>query len=159
MIRIMVVLWAVLAAGVGVGLFLLKHEVQSLEDELVQANHAIRMTQESIHVLKAEWSFLNDPVRLHRLAERHLGMTLLKPGQVIVAAALPFVLDALEQSQPRRGAPGNHLAAAPAGEGRAVKMVTTGTAGAGRPVPPLPTRMSPSGIPVRVMAVADKRTR
>ena len=103
MIRMMIVLWTVLAASVGVGLFLLKHEVQTLEEELAQTNRAIRVTQEGIHVLKAEWSFLDDPVRLHRLAARHLGMAPLKPEQVTLAAALPAVLDGLSRSSANAG--------------------------------------------------------
>ncbi|KAF0110950.1 MAG: hypothetical protein FD149_2580 [Rhodospirillaceae bacterium] len=100
MIRMMIVLWIVLAASVGVGLFLLKHEVQALEEQLAQTNRAIRVTQKGIHVLKAEWSFLNDPARLHRLAARHLGMTPLRPEQLTVAAALPAMLDGLARRLP-----------------------------------------------------------
>lgn len=98
MMRIMVVLWSVLAAGVGVSLFLLKHEVRSLEDELSDIGRQIQAGDESIHVLKAEWSFLNDPARLRRLAEAHLDLRQLKPEQMTTAAASPMVLAALERS-------------------------------------------------------------
>lgn len=97
MIRIMVALWSVLAVGVGVGLFLLKHEVQSLEDDLNRINRDIQARQESIHVLKAEWSFLNDPARLRRLAETHLHMTAPLPDQVTGAATMAAALTAMEQ--------------------------------------------------------------
>ncbi|MEO5373255.1 MAG: hypothetical protein H7840_03130 [Alphaproteobacteria bacterium] len=100
MIRIMVVLWTVLAAGVGVSLFLLKHEVQSLEDELNAVNRDIRAGHETIHVLKAEWSFLNDPARLRRLAETHLQMTSLRPEQITTVAVLPAALAAAAQGLP-----------------------------------------------------------
>lgn len=100
MIRIMVVLWTVLAAGVGVSLFLLKHEVQSLEDELNRVNRDIQASHEDIHVLKAEWSYLNDPARLRRLAETHLQMSALKPEQVTTVAAMPAALMAAEQGLP-----------------------------------------------------------
>ncbi|MFN3076910.1 MAG: hypothetical protein ABT940_08540 [Alphaproteobacteria bacterium] len=89
MIRIMVVLWSVLATGVGVSLFLLKHEVQSLEDDLDRINRSVRTGEESIHVLQAEWAFLNDPPRLRRLAETHLHMTPTLPRQITTIAALP----------------------------------------------------------------------
>lgn len=89
MMRGMTVLWAVLAAAVGVGLFMLKYEVQTLEDRLAGLNRDIYRNQESIHVLKAEWSYLNDPTRLRDLSERLLSMRVVKPSQVALIESLP----------------------------------------------------------------------
>lgn len=95
--RIMlVILWAILATGVGVELFFLKHEVRVLEGELSHLNCDIRATKDDIHVLEVEWNFLNDPARLQRLAEKHLGMIILKPEQITMAATMPAMLEALE---------------------------------------------------------------
>jgi len=82
MIRGMTVLWTLLALVVGVALFTLKHEVQSLEEELAHINKDIYENEESIHVLKAEWSYLNDPQRVGALADRLLGMKPIKPDQL-----------------------------------------------------------------------------
>ncbi|MBF0561542.1 MAG: hypothetical protein HQL37_05865 [Alphaproteobacteria bacterium] len=85
----MVILWSVLATSVGVSLFMLKHEVQSLETDLDRINRSIEAGEENIHVLEAEWSYLNDPPRLRRLAETLLGMTPVLSNQITTIAALP----------------------------------------------------------------------
>lgn len=91
MMRGSTVLWVALAGVVGIGLFGLKYEVQALEDRLASINRQIRSDQETIHVLKAEWSFLNDPNRLRELAERHLAMRPVLPNQLSHVGALPVV--------------------------------------------------------------------
>jgi len=83
------VLWIGLAACIGVGLFLVKHEVKDQERRLTALNAEIRANQESVHVLRAEWAYLNDPARLRALAERHLGMHPVQPTQM---ASLDAVL-------------------------------------------------------------------
>lgn len=90
MIRAATLVWAMLAIAVGVGLFMLKYEVQGLEDELTRLNREIRADRAAIHVLEAEWSYLNDPARLRDLATRHLGMAPLAPDQVSTVAQLPL---------------------------------------------------------------------
>ncbi|MCA1972659.1 MAG: hypothetical protein LDL44_07450, partial [Caenispirillum sp.] len=90
MIRAATLVWAVLAIAVGVGLFMLKYEVQGLEDELTRLNREIRSDRAAVHVLEAEWSYLNDPARLRDLASRHLGMAPLAPDQVSTVAQLPL---------------------------------------------------------------------
>lgn len=90
MMRGMTILWTGFALVVGVGLFLLKYEVQSLEDRLAGLNGGIRQNQETIHILKAEWSYLNDPERLRELNERHLALKPFKPEQIVAIAELPM---------------------------------------------------------------------
>ena len=106
MIRPATLFWIVLAGCVGYGLYHLKNEVQAQEDELFRVNRTILAEQEAIHVLRAEWSYLNQPARLQALAARHLDLAPTKPGQLGTIAALPLPHDA---SAPPA------LAAAPAG--------------------------------------------
>jgi hypothetical protein len=89
MIRAATLLWVALAGIVGVGLFQLKHEVQSLDEELVRLNRQIAEEHRNIHVLKAEWSYINQPQRLERLAQRHLDLVPMKPQQITRLADLP----------------------------------------------------------------------
>lgn len=78
-----------LAAGlVGIGLFYVKHQVKEQEARLAELNHEIQANQEAIHVLKAEWSFLNDPSRLKQLSEKYLDMKVMGPTQVTTLQAL-----------------------------------------------------------------------
>ncbi len=85
MMRGATILWAMLAAVAGTGLFLLKYEVQAQEEHLRDLRKDIVETEESIHVLRAEWSYLNDPLRLREEAERHLGLHPLKPAQILAS--------------------------------------------------------------------------
>src|SRR5207342_1992448 len=64
MMRPSTVLWIALAGGVGIGVYQLKHRVQALEDELFRLNRAIVQEQDAIHVLRAEWAYINQPQRL-----------------------------------------------------------------------------------------------
>jgi len=70
------------AAMMSVALFFLKYEVIDLETELNLLNRAIVSDRELIHVLEAEWSHLNDTVRLKNLAERHLKLRPTQPSQL-----------------------------------------------------------------------------
>lgn len=82
MIRLGTAIWIVLAGVVGYGLYHLKHEVQALEDELGRLNRQIFAEHQNIHVLKAEWSYINQPHRLEALAQKHLDLTPLVPKQI-----------------------------------------------------------------------------
>lgn len=75
------------AVGMSFALFGIKYQVRDLEKDLDQINRTIARDQQAVHVLKAEWNYLNDPRRLGDLANRHLGM---KPGE-------PRQIGALEQ--------------------------------------------------------------
>ena len=70
------------AAMMSVALFFLKYEVNGLESELGELNRAIVSDRESIHVLEAELSHLNDFQRLKALAERHLNLHPTDPAQM-----------------------------------------------------------------------------
>jgi hypothetical protein len=90
-------LWALLAIIAGAGLFLLKYQVQAEERHLVEVRKDIVGTQQSIHVLKAEWSYLNDPVRLREQAERHLAMHPMRANQMVTIDTIPMIGDGLYQ--------------------------------------------------------------
>lgn len=84
------ILWACLAIIAGSALFMLKYEVQAQNDRLRGLEREIVRTRASIHVLKAEWSHLNDPMLLKMLAERHLGLTPQPVNRAEIIASLPM---------------------------------------------------------------------
>jgi len=86
MIRRTTFLSATLAATMGVALFVVKYQVQDLEDQLTAIDHQIVTERQTIHVLKAEWSHLNEPGRLRRLAVRHLDLVPLGYQQYLADA-------------------------------------------------------------------------
>lgn len=75
--------FACVAIGTGIALFHIKYQVLALEQEHTQTLKRIQETHESIHVLKAEWSHLNDPKRLQYLAQKHLNIGPIKGAQFI----------------------------------------------------------------------------
>ena len=81
------------AALAGIGLYHLKHEVMLLEQDLAQTNRDILKEQEALHVLQAEWTYLNDPRRLEALSKRYLELAPLAAEQVITLNDLPTRLD------------------------------------------------------------------
>lgn len=89
MIRRSTLLWLLAAVLIGCGLYQLKYEVQAKEERLARLNRQILQEQEAIHVLNAEWAFLNRPDRLADLANRHLEMTPVAPAQFGKVAAIP----------------------------------------------------------------------
>lgn len=78
-----------LAVAVGFGLFHVKYKVQALEEELSQLNARIVHEQEQLHVLRAEWAYLNRPERLEELNGRFLQLGPLVPAQIGRLEELP----------------------------------------------------------------------
>ncbi|NQV57458.1 MAG: hypothetical protein HQ503_16475 [Rhodospirillales bacterium] len=76
-----------------VALFFLKNEVTNLEMELDNTNRTIVSDREAIHVLKAEWSHLNDIERLQALSGRYLKLEPTDPGR----------LQSMDEFMPREG--------------------------------------------------------
>jgi len=92
------ILWIGLPAIVTIALLLVSYQVKGLESELAELEHAALMQQEEIHVLNAEWSFLNRPERLARLAKRHLDLAPVAPKQLITFSYEPLANDLAAQN-------------------------------------------------------------
>lgn len=84
------ILWFLIATCVGVALFLLKYEVQNKEERLAELHREILADQEAIHVLEAEWSYLNRPDHLEALVRRHLDLVPLDERRVGTLDVLPM---------------------------------------------------------------------
>jgi len=90
MIRTTTMMSLLLGAVLTVVLFSLENQVRGLEGELAALDRSIVADSQAIHVLEAEWSYLNDPWRLRRLAERFLELTPVRPAQLGTLAELPL---------------------------------------------------------------------
>ncbi|TDQ83957.1 hypothetical protein A8950_0502 [Dongia mobilis] len=82
MIRIGTIVWFVLLALLGVGLFQVKYAVQAKERDLRAVNRQITADRQILRVLEAEWSYLNDPVRLADLTRRHTDLVPAMASQI-----------------------------------------------------------------------------
>ena len=89
MIGRITLMWVGLAAGVATGLFQIKYEVQGLEGRLDRINRAILADQQAIHVLKAEWSYLNQPNELQKRSIEAMQLKPVSPTQIGLVADLP----------------------------------------------------------------------
>ncbi|MBI3452690.1 MAG: hypothetical protein HY057_07665 [Rhodospirillales bacterium] len=90
MIRLSTALWLLLAGLIGWGLFHLKYQVRALEGEYTRLNRQILNEQQALHVLRAEWSYINQPQRLAELARRHLDLQPMRPTQLGRLADVPW---------------------------------------------------------------------
>lgn len=90
MIKRATLVWLLLAACAGTGLFIVKYEVQGLEDRLAATNHDVLDDLDAIHVLKAEWAYLNQPARLEDLGDRLLDMEPMTAAQVTTIDQIPL---------------------------------------------------------------------
>ncbi len=87
--------WIAMAIAVAVVAFVIKYEVRGLEDQLTVLEDDLVQSQESIHVLKAEWSYLNRPERLTQLAKRYLDLEPMAPAQMGLVVDVPYRPDGI----------------------------------------------------------------
>ena len=64
------IVWILAGICMGAAMIVVKARVQGLEEELASLQTEIRAEERAVHVLKAEWSYLNQPRVLRGLAER-----------------------------------------------------------------------------------------
>ncbi|CAO3413629.1 cell division protein FtsL [Azospirillum endophyticum] len=82
--------WGGLIAAAGGVLFQTSYDVQDLEEKLAGLNRKIIQEQESIQVLKAEWSYLNDPTKLEQMAQAYLALQPTEPRQYLAMDVIPM---------------------------------------------------------------------
>ena len=83
-------LWTIAAIATGYTLFYITFQVEALEVKLTRLNSEILTEQESVHVLKAEWSYLNRPDRIEKLSARLLpALQSLSTEQISVIDSIP----------------------------------------------------------------------
>ena len=75
-------IWGLCILLVGFFLYQVKYKVQALEEELRTTNNQILENQDALHVLQAEWQYLNNPERLESLNKKHLKLQPLQAEQL-----------------------------------------------------------------------------
>lgn len=75
--------YSIVTAGLGIALFHTKYQVMKVENMLSSTHKELLKTEEAIHLLHAEWAYLNDPKRLKMLASKHLKMDKTTPLQMV----------------------------------------------------------------------------
>ncbi|MBI0534256.1 hypothetical protein D9599_01540 [Roseomonas sp. KE2513] len=88
MIRPLTFLSLMAAAGAGLHLYGVKHEVSQLERTLRETVKQTELARERTAVLRAEWALLNEPERLRAAAVRNLPLGVMETAQFVRPADL-----------------------------------------------------------------------
>lgn len=83
-------LWLVLALSCGTTLFYTSQKVHDSREKIVALVRQAAQEEESIRVLRAEWSYLNQPKRLEKLAGAYLDLAPMKGSQFVGADEFPL---------------------------------------------------------------------
>ena len=65
-------------------IYQVKYEARSLDEKIVKLQRQIEAERDSLAVARAEWSLLNRPERIERLAEKYLELQPAHPQQIVV---------------------------------------------------------------------------
>ncbi len=84
-----------LAFASGTTLMVISHRVQSVQGHIARVESSIVQEKEAIRILAAEWSFLNNPERLEKLASAYLHLIPAPPEQLVsnLDAARPVLVE------------------------------------------------------------------
>ncbi|MDX5366199.1 MAG: hypothetical protein LPK88_07175 [Alphaproteobacteria bacterium] len=82
MMRVINFLLILAVIGLSVGLYDIKYKAEEAVRHARQLEQRIASEQEAIRVLRAEWSYLNQPERLQELASRYTTLQPLGAGQI-----------------------------------------------------------------------------
>jgi hypothetical protein len=106
MTRLASLFWLALVAATGFATFKVKYAVQDIEEELNRVRKQTVIEHQEIHLLRAEWTTLNQPERLADLNRRFLSLAALAPKQLqrtieeVPLRAVPAPPDALIAAAP-----------------------------------------------------------
>ena len=79
-------------------IYQVKYEARSLDERLVVLQKEIEEERDALAVARAEWSLLNRPERIERLAEKYLKLAPARPQQLVI-------LDEVTERDLARGTP------------------------------------------------------
>lgn len=82
MIRALNIVLVLAVIGLSIGLYDIKYRAEIAETKATKIEREIVTEQESIRVLRAEWSYLNQPQRMQELAKRYMKLEPLQPAQI-----------------------------------------------------------------------------
>ncbi len=104
MIRLSAAIALVLMGAAALTLYQLKYEVAALEAEHARLARELAAERDAIHVLKAEWAYLDRPQRLAELAASHLDLVPLGAEKMVTVDALPWATTTLAEADEAAGA-------------------------------------------------------
>lgn len=88
-LRITALVYMACFAALSMGLYLVKYSVQNIQRDVASMKDNLAREKESLHLLNAEWAYLNRPERLRQLADRHLDLVPLDSKKIEDISVLP----------------------------------------------------------------------
>lgn len=67
-----------------------EYRVQEMRGQLKEINKQIASDKKAIHVLSAEWSYLNQPERLKSMADKFLKMDYVSASKIVEIEQIPM---------------------------------------------------------------------
>jgi len=89
MIRFIEVMMIAATIVVAIALFAVKYDTGKLAGEIAGLNRQIAKEREAIGILRAEWSLLNQPDRIQKLASKHLNLAPVSAAQIKTLSDVP----------------------------------------------------------------------
>ena len=103
MTRISTLVWMVVVVVAAFMLYKVKYQVQAIKTQVAETTRELEQEKQAMHVVAAEWAYLNRPERLERLAAKYLPSAEMTVGQIAEVEAIPFPNRALASNDPHLG--------------------------------------------------------
>jgi cell division protein FtsL len=104
-------------------IYQVKYEARALDEEIASLGKQIDEERDALAVLRAEWSLLNRPERVERLAQKYLKLAPAQPRQLVTVDTVSdrdFDRTRLEVAAPATPSPAIAQASKPASKPKAV---------------------------------------
>jgi cell division protein FtsL len=89
MVRILNILAIAALIGSAIYAYTIKYETVFHAETIVKLQHGIKLEQDQIRTLRAEWAHLTRPERIQALADKFLDLQPVALNQIVRAEALP----------------------------------------------------------------------
>lgn len=96
--KLSTVVWMMVIVVASFMLYKVKYQVQALKNEVAATARELEREKEALHVVAAEWAYLNRPARLQKLASRYLASTDVTVSQIAEVEEIPFPDQSLAQA-------------------------------------------------------------
>jgi len=101
--RLSTVVWLAVIVIAAFMLYKVKYEVQSLKNQVAETSRELEQEKQALHVVAAEWAYLNRPERLQKLAVKYLAASDVTVNQIADIEAIPFPGQSVASIDPEEG--------------------------------------------------------
>lgn len=88
--RFATLIWMLVVVVAAFLLYMVKYQVQALHAQVIKAERELEAEKQALHVVGAEWAYLNRPDRLRQLASKYLSSSGVTVDQIAEIEAVPF---------------------------------------------------------------------